>query len=248
MLSLEGVLFVYLAYICLPREVPVSQGLPLAWGLWGLWCGYAVERWLDVSFTSEGVVTWRHRFHRASMGGLLLGAGVWVLFLIKGSPELPLATWNHGATWAWMALGGVVILLPQFYRSFAVWALRAVLMSGLFAFMVNGFNFKGPWEVSVSVGFLAFANLASVRRSELTRPGNFFSWTAPLAMTVGLLTAYVGAASYRWLAFATVWGGFGLWVLERQSAEEDLERYRARVDGITLLALGLSAIAVRLAI
>ena len=73
MLSLEGVLFVYLAYICLPREVPVSQGLPLGWGLWGLWCGYALERWLDVSFTSEGVVTWRHRFHRASMGGLLLG-------------------------------------------------------------------------------------------------------------------------------------------------------------------------------
>jgi hypothetical protein len=243
MLSLEGVAFVYLARQGLVASKASHSSLSVDWWLWLLWCGYVTERWSEVSFTADGEVTWRHEFHRNFLLGFGLVAALWAVVLIKISPEWRSVSGNKAMTVLGMALGLLVILLPKFYHSLSAWIARAGLISVLLALIVTGFDYQKSPSVFWSVSFLAFANLVVLRRSELIRRDEVLRWAAPGAMVVGLVCLYFASASERWVAWATLWGSFGLWVLDRRFNDDDLEYYRARVDGVTLLALALGAVA-----
>ena len=249
MWSLEGVAFVSLARLTMLGQTPEGLPLTLGWGLWFLWSGYVLDRYTDASFTEGGEVTWRHRFHINNiklLGGLGL-FGFAVLLKITLSQPMALSAEQSMGLGIALLVGLVILGIPRIHKNSVTWWTRAVLIALLLGFMVHDFRFRTVGYDVVPLVLLALANLVILRQSELRTPPKILAMMPWVAIGSGLFCLARTRSVNLWLAWAAVWGGFGLWVLGRRMKSDSLEHFRAKVDAVTLLALLLGAIGAYLA-
>lgn len=242
MLSLDAPLFVVLAReLAWPGAMTAHPADALFVG-WLAWAGYALDRWVDARAGGPGTDTWRHRFHREHARGFLLVAlavlAVAVVLAVRAAGDDGFLA----ARWRWRAelLGaGLALVLVHRWVPLA-WAVRAALVSAFLAAMTVARWGEIDPRAFAPVLLMVAANLAVIRRSEHPEEKPWLGWVAPAACLVGLVCAGLLAMDRQPIAFAAVWGGFGLWVVDQQRARCSPEGLRARADLVLLLALAVA--------
>jgi len=244
MLSLDGVAFVVLA-----RELAAPGSL---WSLgtltvvWLLWCGYALDRWLDARWFPTSTRTWRHRFH-ARHGWTFLAVGAFsgaAIFLALGwaGPDVTAGVGRLGFRSLGLqgAAGGLVLIFCG--RWFAeAWALRLVLVALLIAVFSVGPLPHPSVAALLAVFLLAATNLLAHRRLEQgpeTSADRLVPWVAAAGCLACLL---LGSAGDRWLCGACLVSVLSLGA-EPPGLPADLEQRRASLDGWVLVVLALACL------
>ena len=244
MLSLDGVAFVVLA-----RELAVPGSLGTLGTLttaWLLWCGYALERYLDARWFPASTRTWRHRFH-ARHGwtflavGAFSGAAIFVALAWAG-PDVTVGVGRLGSRsldLRSVASGLVLIFCGRWFAE--AWALRLVLVALLIAVFSVGPLPHPSVAALLAVFLLAATNLLAHRRIERgpeTSADRLVPWVAAAGCLACLL---LGSAGDRWLSGACLVGVLSLGV-EPSGLAADPEQRRASLDGWVLVVLALACL------
>jgi len=244
MLSLDGVAFVVLA-----RELAAPGSL---WSLgtltvvWLLWCGYALDRWLDARWFPASADTWRHRFH-ARHGWTLLafgaftGAALFLAFAYARPGDLPAPRTRVFSPFDLrQAAGGLVVIFCARWLTEA-WALRIGMVALLLASFVVGPMPSPTVAALLAVFLLAATNLLAHRRLEVGLEDSGDRLVPWLAGAGCLACLIFGPAGERWLCGACLVGVLSLgWSPPVLPA--DLEQRRASLDGWVLVVLALACL------